>query len=242
MLIRNKLAAAQVVTHLSIPFMLYFAHGWQYLASLGVYFLTGCLGMSMTYHRYLSHRSWKSPRWFEILGTLLASYGLTGTSIAWTAIHRQHHRHSDRSQDPHSPWYYSLWQVQFLSLRPTPRLRFARDLLTDTFHTFLHRHYFTIHGLILTAFLLFYPFGAVYLYLFPAVLLWHGGSSINTIGHKLGYRNFETGDHSHNNAILGFIMWGEGWHNNHHKYPLRSSFKVKPHEFDLAGTLIGLFP
>jgi fatty-acid desaturase len=239
MITRNKLALALTISHISIPLMLIYGQWWHFMVAFGVYFMTGCFGMSMTYHRLLSHRSWRAPRWFEVFGTLCATYGLTGSSIAWPAIHRQHHRFSDKENDPHSPWHKTFMQVQFLSLLPKPSLKLVRDLIADPFHKFLHRHYFTLHALILIAFLVINPFAAVYLYLFPAVMLWHAGSAINTIGHRFGYRNFETADHSQNNPVLGIFMWGEGWHNNHHRYPARASFKVRWFEFDLSAILIG---
>ena len=77
-------------------------------------------------------------------------------------------------------------------------------------------------------------------YLFPAMILWNAGSFINTLTHMFGYRNFETTDNSTNIPTLGILMWGEGWHNNHHADPQNPSFKHKWWEFDLGGWFIKL--
>lgn len=221
--------------------MIFYASPVHYAAAVGMYFVTGCLGMSVTYHRYWSHSSWRAPRWFEILGTLAGTLGLTGSALGWIAIHRDHHRSTDRPSDPHSPLHQSFLRVQYLSMFQRPHLFFVRDLIRDPLLRFTHRHYFAIQlifvGLIAC---LLGPFSVIYLYLFPAAILWNAGSLINNFGHGWGYRNFNTRDHSRNNPLLGFFMWGEGWHNNHHAYPSRSCFGVKNWELDISALMIRL--
>ena len=75
-------------------------------------------------------------------------------------------------------------------------------------------------------------------YLVPAAILWNAGSFINTLTHMVGYRNFNTADNSTNIPILGYLMWGEGWHNNHHAHPNNPSFKEKWWELDVGGWFI----
>jgi stearoyl-CoA desaturase (Delta-9 desaturase) len=233
------LFAFQLIAHASIPIMIYFAQLWNYTVSFLVFFLTGCLGMSMTYHRYWSHKSWNAPKSFYNVATILGCLGLTGSPLAWCAIHRKHHMVTDKPQDPHSPHHHSFLQVQFLSMFKKPKLHFVKDLVRIPIMQLTHRHYFLINALYFLLLLIFVePFAVVYAYLFPAALLWNGGSLINTLGHKYGYRNFETKEKSRNNIILGFLMWGEGWHNNHHRYPSRAHFSVKKFEIDVSGYLI----
>ena len=74
-----------------------------WLASVGMYFITGCLGITITFHRYLTHRSFSMPLWMEKLFTLFGCMGGTGSSIGWVAVHKNHHRYADRPGDPHSP-------------------------------------------------------------------------------------------------------------------------------------------
>jgi stearoyl-CoA desaturase (delta-9 desaturase) len=142
--------------------------------------------------------------------------------------------------DPHSPNIQKWWRVQFLSMYYKPNLRFCRDLLKDKFIVFCHRYYFHIN--LAYACLLWFlnPFLIISAYLAPAAILWHGGSFINTIGHKWGYRNFKVLDKSVNNPLLGIFMFGEGWHNNHHAKPYKKSFSNHWWEIDISFLLIRL--
>lgn len=232
---------SQIITHLSlIPLIIYGTwHHW--VIAFIVYFFTGCFGMTMTFHRLLSHKSWKAPRWFEIFGTLCGTYGLTGSSIGWTAIHRQHHHKTDIEGDPHSPEVDGFIKVQWFSMFVTPNPKYAVHLLRDKFHIFLHTYYYHIHVGILVIWLLYDPMLTLAAYLVPACILWNAGSAINTINHLSGYRLHDTKDNSANNFLTGYLMWGEGWHNNHHHDPNNKSFKIKWWEIDIGGWLIERF-
>jgi fatty-acid desaturase len=234
----KALFISQLFAHGGLLYLVFTGTIFQWLVCLTVYFLTGCFGMSMTYHRLLSHRSWKAPGWFQKLGILLGSIGLTGSALAWTAIHRQHHSSPDQAKDPHSPHVQPWWRVQFLSMYYKPNLRFVRDLLKDPFVVFAHRNYFLVQFIYVTLLILIEPQSIIYAYLAPAAILWHGGSLINTVGHKWGYRNFKVKDQSVNNPVLGIMMWGEGWHNNHHAKPFKSSFSHHPWELDISALFI----
>ena len=104
----------------------------------------------------------------------------------------------------------------------------------------MHRWYFLIHGAIAGVWLWIDPMLLVAAYLFPAMILWNAGSFINTLTHMFGYRNFKTTDNSTNIPVLGILMWGEGWHNNHHANPNNPSFKHNWWEFDIGGWFIKL--
>lgn len=236
----HLLLVCQILAHIGLLSMFFWASVEQWAICFLMYFLTGCFGMSMTFHRLLSHKSWLAPKWFKVLGCALGTVGLTGSAIAWPTIHRQHHIHPDQTNDPHSPNIQPWWRVQFFSMYYKPNLKLARDLIKDPTLVFFHRHYFQIQLLFAMMLLLVDPLAVIYAYLAPAALLWHGGSSINTIGHKWGYRNFAVRDKSVNNLLLGFIMWGEGWHNNHHARPSKKSFSQKPWEIDISYQFIRL--
>ena len=230
----------QVMAHFSIIPMLLFADVKDYLFSLLVYFFTGCIGMSMTYHRLLAHKSWKAPRWFEIFGTLCGTFGLTGSSLAWCAVHREHHQKADQAEDPHSPYYQKWWKVQWFSMGYSPKIKFMRDKMKDAFHLFVHKNYFKLQALYALFCYFWDPFCVISLYLFPAMLLWNAGSAVNTLGHLSGYRNYNTKDFSRNNLILALFTWGEGLHNNHHYNPRNPIFRKKWFEVDLSAPLIHL--
>lgn len=230
--------AMQMVAIAATPLMLMFAQPWQWLIAFLVYFVTGCCGMTMLYHRWLSHRSWACPRWFEVIFSTTSVIALTGSSIGWVAIHREHHQFTDQQKDPHSPHHRSFWFVQFGSMFHVPKIRLVTDLLRDPLHSFLHRHYIAINLGYAALLYLLDPLAVVYAYLFPAMLCWHMGSAINSVGHILGYRNHETRDRSRNNAVLAALFWGEGWHNNHHANPKSPYFGQRWFEFDVGGALI----
>ena len=99
------LLSFQIIAHLSIIPMILYATWWQWGISIFVYFLSGCFGMTMTYHRLLSHNSWEVNKLLKYLFTLFATIGLTGSAISWVSVHRQHHAYSDTKDDPHSPIY-----------------------------------------------------------------------------------------------------------------------------------------
>lgn len=223
---RYTILLAQIVAHLSIIPMIMYGEVWMWVVALFVYFLNGCLGMTMTYHRLLSHRSWNPPKWIEYLFTLFATIGMTGSAISWVAIHREHHKHTDTEKDPHSPIYKGWLYAHFFSMFSPVRPRFAVDLMKKKFYTLQHKYYFEInivYGLILFS---IDPFAVVYAWLFPAMLLWNGGSLIVSTSHRKGGR--------HNDLLFAITTWGEGYHDTHHVDPRLARFG----KWDLGGFLI----
>jgi fatty-acid desaturase len=235
------LLLCQVVAHAALfyGFFTFSLAEWGYVFL--VYFITGCLGMSITFHRLLSHCAFKSPRWFEIFGTLAASYGLTGSSLAWVNNHRAHHRYADTDKDPHAPSHIGYTKVQWGSMfTSATRLRYVKHIRRDKFHIFMHRYYFHFHAVILLCItVLFGLHAAAVFYLAPAAVLWNAGSFINTICHsRFGYTNYNVRDKSKNNFVLGVFMWGEGWHNNHHARPGAAKFGRLWFELDISWYMI----
>ncbi len=233
---------AVIATHLCLlatPF--YFK--WHYVAlAIAIYFLTGCIGSSVVLHRYLSHRSWRCPQWLEFIGSFFVTIGLIGSTITWVSIHRAHHMHTDTPKDPHSPHFMHWFKVHFFTMYYKPRLKLAKDLVQRPMHRYMHRYYWLVN----LAYLVFlYSVGgvaaALWAYAVPAVILWHAGSGINSLGHLLGSQPSSLKDQSRNNFLLAVFMWGEGWHNNHHRYPQRPSFQIQWYEFDPGGWIIKLF-
>jgi fatty-acid desaturase len=186
------LLVGQIIAHLSIIPMIMYGEWYHWLIGIFVYFITGCFGMTMTFHRLLSHKSWNAPKWFHYFGSLAGTYGLTGSTIGWVAVHREHHHFTDQERDPHSPVHQGFFKVQWLSMFETPSPRYAMHLIKDSFHSFIHRWYFLIHVVIAGVWLWIDPMLLVAAYLFPAMILWNAGSFINTLTHMFGYRNHET--------------------------------------------------
>lgn len=217
---------------------------WSGLALMlvGLYAF-GTLGINVCYHRLLTHRSFKTPRWVERLLTVLGLCNLQGSSISWVTAHRRHHQHSDHEPDPHSPLVNFLWSHVGWLLVDNPDIRssaafarYAGDLCRDPFHMKLERYQLWV-GVWVAHVALFFlggfllgwaatgaAMGGVQLglswlvwgVLVRMVIVWHITWGINSVTHLWGYRNYETRDDSRNNLLLGYLSMGEGWHNNHH--------------------------
>ena len=218
----------QIIAHIALGVLIVQGTWWQWLIAFFVFFLNGCLGMTMVYHRLLSHKSWNCPRPLEILFALFATIGLTGPAISWVAIHRKHHSHMDTEKDPHAPKHKGWFWAHFLSMYAPVDPRYAAHLLRDKFYVFQHRWYFEIcltYGIILY---LIDPAAVIYAWLAPAAILWNAGSSIVSTSHRNGKVN--------NDLSLALLVWGEGYHDEHHKNAGKKRFG----KWDLGGKLIEL--
>lgn len=198
----------QVIAHLAIIPMFLFATWWQWCVVIFIYLLTGCFGMTMTYHRLLSHKSWNPPKFVEYLFSIFATVGLTGSAISWVAVHREHHGFMDTPKDPHGPIHRGYFWTHFLSMFAPVRIKYASHLLRDKFYLMQHKYYFEINLFYALVLFLIDPFSLIYAWLVPAMILWNAGSSIVSISHRNGY--------PHNDTILALLVWGEGNHKNHH--------------------------
>lgn len=213
---------------------------WHWAIAFLVYAVTGSIGASAIYHRLLSHRSYQCSIWWEQLGTIIGTLGGVGSSITWVAIHRAHHRWVDTERDPHSPWHRGFLSVQFLIMFNTPNLRLVPDLLRSKFHGWMHNYYWAVHVLYAGVLFVLDPMAVIYAHLVPASMLFHAGGLINTLGHSVGWKSHSSKDTSVNNPVLGVLVWGEGWHNNHHADPADWRFGQQWWQIDVAAYLIRL--
>ncbi len=237
---QNLLFAAQLVAHFAVVPMFFYASFQDYIQSVVVYSLFFCVGISMTYHRLVSHKSWSPPKGFEYIGSCLGALCLQGSPLAWAAMHREHHRFADSTKDPHAP-KGNVFNAHFLSMYHEPKLRYILDYKSSHFQHWLHRNYWALNiTYALTVCLLFGPFAVISLFLFPAVLSWHAASLVNTLCHMFGYRNFVTRDRSTNVWWVALFNFGEGWHNNHHANPQNPYFGRNLWEIDPSGLFIRL--
>lgn len=219
--------AAQIIAHLALIPMIMYGHWYHWLAAVFVYFLNGCLGVTMTYHRLNSHKCWKCPRFLEAFFLMCATIGMTGPAISWAAVHRKHHAFTDTEKDPYSPKHKGIFWCHYLSMFAKVELKYASHLLRDKLYGFQHKHYFTINLAYAAAlWFAFGPFALVYAWLVPAAMLWTFGSTIVSISHR--------GGKIHSDPILWFLTWGEGYHDKHHEEPNTKRFG----KWDLGGFLI----
>lgn len=212
----------------------------EWIIAIILYFIHTTIGGTVMFHRFLSHKSFNAPLWFQYLGTIIGSLGGNGSGIAWAAVHREHHRYTDTDKDPHNPHHKGFLWTQFCSFNHTPNLKYVPDLLRNKFQVKVHTNYWLINLIYVLILFLIDPKAILYAYFVPAFLTWHAGSLINTVGHSIGYKNAITKDTSTNNFVTGYLVSGEGWHNNHHADPKNPNFGKKWYEFDLGYQIIKL--
>jgi len=241
---KSPLFFFHILTHLSIIPMILYSTWYQWLIAIVMYHLYGCLGVAITYHRLISHKAFEAPKWFRNIGLVFGSLAGVGSSVEWTAVHRDHHRHTDTDKDPHNPsggWKRFL-QMQFLTMLVPSSPRYVPDLLRDPLHQKFHKYYWHLHLIYIVILLFLDPFAIIYAYLFPCVMFWHVMSSLGTFAHteKFGKTNYITKDKSRNIWFLGYFGFGEGWHNNHHYQASDWRFGKEKFEFDLSAKIIDM--
>lgn len=231
----------QVAGHSALIYLLFTGTALEWMVCLFVYLLQVSVGGTVTLHRLLAHKAFKSPKWFEYIGSLIVVVGNYTSPLAWVALHREHHAFTDTEKDPHSPLFFGYWRIQFRSMDRLPRIKFVPDLLRSKFHMFIHKYFSLIILSHISILCIIDPRAVVYAWLVPGILIWHASSLINTLNHSpLGYKNYNTKDVSVNNPFTGLVSAGEGWHNNHHAQPANPNFGHKWWEFDLGYQIIKL--
>ncbi|TWU47242.1 Fatty acid desaturase [Rubripirellula tenax] len=236
------------------------------IAGIAGHFLFGMMGITIGYHRLLTHRGFTCPKWLEHSLAILGMCNLQDSPARWVAIHRMHHQHSDHQPDPHSPlvnflWGHVGWVVcRHKSLDRTSHYeRYVRDLLRDPFYLKLERKdgwffVFLAHATVITlvgAVVGFIAGGGqwsevgryaaswyVWAVAVRTVFVLHGTWSVNSLSHVFGYRNYDTRDHSTNNWLVALLSHGEGWHNNHHAQPRSAAHGHRWWEFDMSWGVI----
>ena len=222
MLNAYTLFAAQIAAHAGLAILILKGGASDFLTAFAVYFVMGCIGVSCVYHRLLSHRSWKAPKIFEWFGALSAGIGLVGSAVSWAAIHRKHHRFADTEKDPHSPSHKGFIFCQWLSMFAPVNPEYVVDLLRSPFYRFQHKWYFVFPLAYMAVLYRIDPFLTVSMALAPSALLWNGGSLIVTLAHM--WEKPGASNHSRNSFLLSLLIWGEGWHANHHADPRSPRF------------------
>lgn len=202
--------------------------------------VTGGIGITLCYHRLLTHASFKVPKPLEYFLTFLGVFASEGGPINWVARHRIHHAFPDTDKDPHSPRHGFWWSHVFWLFRHRPIIDdyelyspYARDLARDPVHRFLN----STHGLyqILLGIALYYwggfPFLVWGLFL-RTVFVYHVTWFVNSATHKWGYKTYAVNDDSTNLWWVALLSFGEGWHNNHHAFQRSARHGLKFWEFD----------
>jgi stearoyl-CoA desaturase (delta-9 desaturase) len=195
---------------------------WLVALAFGLY-LVKMFALTAGFHRYLSHRSFKTSRAFQLLLVGTAMLNLQRGPLWWAAHHRRHHRHSDREGDLHSPTVQGfLWaHLGWILAGKNDETDFERiaDFARYPELRWLDRwHHVPGVALAVALFLLGGWPALVWGFCVSTVMTWHATFSINTLTHMIGRRRYATPDGSRNSLVLALVTLGEGWHNNHHYY------------------------
>ncbi|WP_373544981.1 acyl-CoA desaturase [Chamaesiphon sp.] len=213
---------------------------WQAVGvAVLLHWITGGLGITLGWHRLLSHRSFQVPKWLEYFFAFCGTLALQGGIIWWVGLHRHHHLHSDEDVDHHDSKKGILWShVRWMCFEVPAESdipRFTKDLVNDPFYQFLNNYFFPLQvvlGVVLYA-IGGWPF--VFWGVFARlVIVYHCTWLVNSATHKFGYRNFDTTDNSTNCWWVALTTYGEGWHNNHHAYQYSARHGMKWWEIDIT--------
>ena len=196
-------------------------------AALGLFaalYVTRSLVLAGGFHRYFSHRAFKTSRWFQFALGWVGTTAVQGSPLWWASNHRLHHRHSDTAADPHSPvarsaWWAHIGWVLSQEHRGVDWDR-VRDLARYPELRWLER-WEAVPPVLLAGLCYLaggWP-GVVWGFVASTVLAYHATFSVNVVCHLFGTRRYATPDHSRNNLVMAVAAFGEGWHNNHHHYP-----------------------
>jgi stearoyl-CoA desaturase (delta-9 desaturase) len=212
------------------------------LVLLATYYVSLAWGIGMSYHRLLTHRSYRTPKAVEYFLTICATLALEGGPLFWVATHRQHHQHSDADSDPHTPRHGGFWAhigwIMFGTMEHNDINRtskYAPDLAKDPFHRWISVY----HWLPLTMLGVGLWIAGGWNWVLWGVFLrttigLHVTWLVNSATHLWGKRRFATRDDSRNNWWVALLSFGEGWHNNHHAHPTSAAHGLAWYELDLT--------
>ncbi len=228
----------------------FFSLSWENFAVLLIgNWIVGSLGVGLGWHRLLTHRSFKAPKWLEYFLTILGTMSMQDPPDKWVATHRIHHKYVDTDKDPHSArsgfWWpqigWVLWGRSQDHDAETLK-RYVPDLLKDPGQVLISRYFYI--PIIVSAALLFALGGWQFVVwgVFARVVVgWHTTWFVNSLAHIYGKRPHDTGDLSTNNWFVAILTFGEGWHNNHHAFPTSARHGLQWYQFDMNWIAISIF-
>jgi len=211
-----------IIVHLLPLLAFYTGTKWQDWAVCVALYWIRMFAVTGGYHRYFSHRTFKTGRVFQFLLAFLAQSSSQKGALWWAAHHRVHHRRSDQDGDPHDSrrgfWFSQVGWIVSGENDETDYSR-VKDLAKFPELVWLNRYWLvppTALGILVA--LLWGWSGLLIGFFLSTALCWHGTFTINSLSHMFGNQRYESGDHSRNNWLLAFLTMGEGWHNNHHYF------------------------
>jgi sn-1 stearoyl-lipid 9-desaturase len=233
-------ASVMIIFHVLAVVALFFFTWKALFVALFLWWLSASVGIGMCYHRLLTHRGYKIPKWLEYTLTVFATLALEGGPIFWVATHRIHHKYSDHEGDPHSPidgtwWAHMGWILVGKSMHhdTSTLARYVPDLAKDKFHVWITRYHY-VPLIILGVILLVFGGWSVMLWgiFLRTVVGLQTTWLVNSATHSWGTRRYGTRDLSTNSLWVALLTWGEGWHNNHHAHPTSARHGLTWYEID----------
>jgi stearoyl-CoA desaturase (delta-9 desaturase) len=226
-----------IAMHLACFAALWTGWSWTALGVAAALYFVRMFAITGWYHRYFSHRTFRTSRWMQFVFAVIGNASVQRGPLWWAAHHRKHHRHSDQESDVHSPrqrgllWSHMGWfltrenfrtdlaAVKDLARYPELRVLDRFDILVPLL---LAGGLFGLGEWLAAAAPGLGTSGwqlLVWGFFISTIVLYHATYTINSLAHLIGSRRYETKDDSRNNFALALITLGEGWHNNHHRYP-----------------------
>jgi stearoyl-CoA desaturase (delta-9 desaturase) len=217
--------------------------------AVGVAFLLYCLtagiGITLGFHRLVSHRSFEVPKWLEYVLVFCGTLACQGGPVDWVGLHRIHHKYSDTEPDPHDSnkgfwWSHIGWMLYDIPAN-NDISRYTQDIVGDPFYQFCQKYLVLIQ--VVLGVLLFaiggWPF-VIWGIFARLVVVFHCTWFVNSATHKFGYKSHESNDNSRNCWWVALVTFGEGWHNNHHAYQYSARHGLEWWEIDITWMIISL--
>jgi fatty-acid desaturase len=228
--------------HVGAITALFFFSWPAFYSALVLYWISLSWGIGMGYHRLLTHRSFKPPKWIEYFLVTCGTLALEGGPMFWVATHRIHHQFADKQGDPHTPrdgkwWSHIVWMLvgDASHCNIDQCSRYAPDICKDRILVWLSKYHYVplvLVGILLAAFggLPFLLWGVFFRVTIGLHVTW----MVNSLTHFWGSRRFDTRDDSRNNWFVALLSFGEGWHNNHHADPTSARHGLAWYEIDMS--------
>ncbi len=213
--------------------------------ALLLYWVTGGLGITLGFHRLVTHRSFQTPKWLEYFLMFCGTLACQGGPIEWIGTHRMHHLYSDQQLDPHDSnqgfWWSHMGWLIFRRPDMAEIPRFTKDIIDDPVYQFLEKNMILLQVALGVVLLLLGGWSFVFWGIFVrTVFVYHCTWLVNSATHKFGYRSHDSGDNSTNCWWVAVLVFGEGWHNNHHAYQYSARHGLEWWEIDLTWMTIQL--
>lgn len=251
----SLLASYRRINYLKLSIILLFFFGVYKILATGSFsyiiislifiILFNNVGMDAAIHRYLSHRSFQTNKFFNFILILFGVLSTVGNLCVLVGVHRLHHKHQDTMNDPQSYEYVSWWHLYTnnfpIIYSAKEWIAHTKDIRRDKLVSFFNNNYIKIILLYILILLLIDPMLFWAAYVIPAGFVLHTLGIVNIITHQIGYQNYKTAGKSKNSIFGAIISLGtNGWHNNHHNHPSRWTHGEKWWEIDPTAWVIRL--